>query len=332
MQRTKKQKNKWGKVILVTGGMGFIGSNYLNTCVPRYPQYLFINLDALTYAANKRNVSVSKSPNYLFVKGDIRNARKLERIFKKYQPTDIINFAAESHVDLSIKNPHIFVETNVLGTHNLLHLAKKHALRRFYQISTDEVYGSLGKTDASFTETTTLAPNSPYSASKAAADLLVRSYGKTFGLDVVVSRCSNNYGPNQDTTKLIPRFISLLLQDKKVPLYSKGENIRDWLYVGDHVEAIDLIFHKGKSGEVYNIGGSEGSEKTNMEITETLLKLLKKDKAYIEFVADRPGHDFRYSIDSSKLRGELGWVAQTSFEEGIKKTIEHYQGLANRKK
>lgn len=307
--------------------MGFIGSNYLNIVVPRYPSYLFINLDALTYAANKKNVEIDHLPNYIFVKTDIRDQKQLEKIFKKYKPTHVINFAAESHVDISIKNPHIFVETNIGGTHNLLKLSKEHGVKRYHQISTDEVYGSLDHDGVPFTETTNLAPNSPYSASKAAADLLVRSYHKTFGMDVIITRCSNNFGPRQDHSKLIPRFITLLLQGKKVPLYSKGEHIRDWLYVIDHVEAIDLVFHKGKAGEIYNIGGSGESEKTNMEITETLLNLLGKDKNHIEFVTDRPGHDFRYSIDTSKIRKELGWKAKFSFKDAIKKTIDFYKTL-----
>jgi dTDP-glucose 4,6-dehydratase len=321
----KIQAKKPNKVILVTGGMGFIGSTYINICVPRYPEYLFINIDSLTKVANKKNITVSKYPNYLFIKADIRNEKKLESIFKKYHPTDIIHFAAESHVDLSIKNPHLFVETNILGTHNLLNLSKKYSLNRFYQISTDEVYGSLEKNDPAFTEETLLAPNSPYSSSKAAAEFLARSYNKTYGLDVVISRCSNNYGPNQDSTKLIPRFIGLLLKDKKVPVYGKGENIRDWLYVDDHIEAIDLIFHKGKSGEIYNIGGNE--EKTNIEITQTLLKLLGKNTNLIEYVTDRLGHDFRDAIDSSKIKKELGWQPKLSFKEGIEKTVDFYRKL-----
>ncbi|MFA6295378.1 MAG: dTDP-glucose 4,6-dehydratase [Candidatus Paceibacterota bacterium] len=315
------------KTIIITGGLGFIGSNYLNKYVLKYPEYLFINIDCITYAANIANIKISKTKNYKFEKVDIRDLPSLENIFKKYKPTDIIHFAAESHVDLSIANPSIFVETNIIGTHNLLLLAKKYSLNRFYQVSTDEVYGSLGKKDKPFTTSSLLAPNSPYSASKASADMLVRSYNKTFGLNVVISRCSNNFGPNQDKTKLIPKFISLLLQNKKVPLYAKGENIRDWIYVEDHIDAIDLIFHKGKSGGVYNIGGN--AEMTNMEIVKKLLAQTGhgknlNDGSLIEYVSDRPGHDFRYAIDTSEIKKELGWKPKYSFEAGLKKTVDYY--------
>ncbi len=322
----KQSERHYSCTIFVTGGAGFIGSTYLNICVRRYPEYHFVNIDALTYAANLKNITILKEPNYSFEKADIRDSKKLEALFKKYKPTDVIHFAAESHVDLSIKNPHVFVETNINGTHNLLHLAHVYKINRFHQISTDEVYGSLGPKDPSFTEKTTLAPNSPYSAAKAAADLLVRAYVKTYGINAVVTRCSNNFGPGQDKTKLIPRFISLLMANKKVPLYSKGENVRDWLYVEDHIEAIDVVFHKGIKGEVYNVGGFN-SEKTNLEITNILLKAFKKDASLIEFVADRAGHDFRYSIDSSKIEKELGWMPKVSFEDGIAQTIDFYKNL-----
>lgn len=310
------------KKIVVTGGLGFIGSNFLNKFVIKYPEYLFINIDCITYAANKNNIFVSKKPNYVFEKVDIRELKSLEKIFKRYKPTDTIHFAAESHVDISIENPAIFVETNIIGTHNLLILAKKYSLNRHYQVSTDEVYGSLGKHDKPFTTSSLLAPNSPYSASKTSGDLLVRSYNKTFGLNTVISRCSNNYGPNQDKTKLIPKFISLLLDNKKVPIYAKGENIRDWIYVEDHIDAIDMIFHKGKSGNIYNIGGNY--ELSNIEIAKKLISITKKNESYIEYVLDRPGHDFRYAIDNSEIYKELGWKPKYSFEEGILKTLKFF--------
>ncbi len=316
---------KKSKVILVTGGAGFIGSNYLNKFVPIYPKYLFVNIDVLTYAANKQNISVYDRSNYKFEKVDIINMLALKKIFKKYSPTDIIHFAAESHVDVSIQNPSIFVETNILGTHNLLLLAKEHRINRYYQISTDEVYGSLNKSEAPFTTSSNLAPNNPYSASKASADLLVRAYHKTFGLNTVISRYGNNYGPNQDKTKLIPKFINLLTHGKKVPLYAKGENVRDWVYVEDHIDAIDLIFHKGKAGQIYNIGAN--SEMTNMEIVRALLSLSKRDKNAIQYVADRPGHDFRYAIDDKEISKELGWKAKHTFREGIEKTFKHYKNI-----
>lgn len=314
---------KYKKTVLVTGGLGFIGSNYLNKYVTRYPQYLFINVDAMTYAADAKNVTVSKKSNYVFEKIDIRDLKALETIFVKYHPTDIIHFAAESHVDISIKNPAIFIETNVVGTHNLLLLAKKYSVNRYYQVSTDEVYGSLKIKDKAFRTTNPLAPNSPYSASKAAADLLVRAYHETFGLDTVTSRCSNNYGPNQDYSKLIPKFISLLIANKKVPLYSKGENIRDWVYVEDHIDAIDLIFHKGKPGRIYNVGGN--SEMTNRQIVDKLLKLTGKTMSSVEYVSDRPGHDFRYAIDTSEIKKELGWKPKFTFAKGLAKTFEYYK-------
>ena len=314
-------RKEYKKKIIVTGGFGFIGSNFLNKFVLKYPEYLFINVDCMTYAANKKNVTVSRKPNYAFEKTDIRDLKSLEKVFKKYKPTDTIHFAAESHVDISIENPAIFVETNIIGTHNLLMLAKKYSLNRHYQVSTDEVYGSLKKNDKPFTTSSPLAPNSPYSASKAAADMLVRVYFKTFGMNTVISRCSNNYGPNQDKTKLIPRFISLLLSNKKVPLYAKGENIRDWIYVEDHIDAIDKIFHKGKPGGIYNIGGN--CELSNMEITKKLIAITNKDESYIEYVSDRPGHDFRYAIDNSEIYKKLGWKPRYSFKEGLVKTFEN---------
>lgn len=311
------------KTILVTGGAGFIGSNYLNVLVPRYPQYRFLNIDCLTYAGSLGNIHVAREPNYIFIKADIRERENLEKIFTEYKPDHVIHFAAESHVDLSITNPHLFVETNVGGTHNLLYISKKYGLKRFHQISTDEVYGSLRKDDTSFNERTPLDPRNPYSASKAAAEFMALSYHKTFGLDVVITRSSNNFGPHQDMTKLIPLFISKLLKKEKVPLYGKGENIRDWLFVEDNVEAIDLVFHKGRTGEIYNIGG--GNELRNIDIARKLLVLAGLGEDNIEFVTDRPGHDFRYSLDSSKIKNELGWKPKTSFDDGIEKTFVFYQ-------
>jgi dTDP-glucose 4,6-dehydratase len=311
------------KTILITGGAGFIGSNFLNKYVLNYPQIHFVNLDKLTYAGHLDNLKpVEKSENYTFVQGDICDLPFLEKLFEKYNFEAIIHFAAESHVDLSITNPGLFVEVNVLGTHNLLALSRKHNLKRFHHVSTDEVYGELG--DAGyFTETTHLAPNSPYSASKAGSDLLVRSYVETFGFDATISRCSNNYGPNQDLSKLIPKFVTNLIKGDKVPLYKDGKNIRDWLFVEDHNDAIWEIFTKAKKGSVYNIGGN--NEKSNMDITKTLLQKLNRDESYIEYVADRLGHDFRYAIDASKIKNDLGWSPKYNFETGITKTIEFYK-------
>lgn len=314
---------KKSKTIIITGGLGFIGSNYLNKFVPKYKDYLFVNLDCMNYAADLKNVLVSKSKNYVFEKVDIRDIGKLEKIFTKYKPTDIIHFAAESHVDISIKKPSIFVETNIIGTHNLLLLAQKFNIARFHQISTDEVYGSLSKNAPAFTTRSNLAPNSPYSASKASADLLTMAYHKTFGLNTIITRCSNNYGPNQDTTKFIPKFMTLLLQNKKVPLYSKGENIRDWIYVEDHIDAIDTAFHNGKNGSIYNIGGD--CEFTNLEMVKKILKLTNKDEEFIEFVADRKGHDFRYAIDTSEIKKKIGWKAKVKIDKGLIETLKFYK-------
>jgi dTDP-glucose 4,6-dehydratase len=323
MAAAEKNNLKYKNIVLITGGCGFIGSNYLNRFVPKKPSTLFINLDVMTYAASKKNILVGKFANYIHKKIDIRNKKDLYQLFKILPPDGIIHFAAESHVDLSIKNPGIFVETNVIGTANLLSLAVEFKIKRFLQVSTDEVYGSLSKKEAPFTEKSPLLPNSPYSASKAAAELLVRSYWKTFNLNVLTTRCSNNYGPNQDKTKLIPKFITRLLENKKIPLYAKGDNIRDWIFVQDHVDAIDLVFEKGKNGETYNIGGD--CEMTNMEITKTLLQSMNKNKSMIEYVADRPGHDFRYALDFSKIKKDLGWSPKISFEKGISETIEFYK-------
>lgn len=315
----------YDEIILITGGAGFIGSNYLNTFVPQYPQTQFINIDALTYAANLENIHVSDAPNYIFAKTDIRDRDALEKIFTMYFPTHIIHFAAESHVDNSIASPGIFIETNIVGTYQLLELARKHGIKRFHQISTDEVYGSLSLEDRLSREDDLLRPNSPYSASKASAELLVRSYNKTFGLDTVITRASNNYGPHQHREKLIPLFISNLLRGKKVPVYGEGKNIRDWIYVGDHVQGIDAAFHHGRSGGVYNLGG--GSEIENIEITEKLLALTGSGKEMIEYVTDRPGHDFRYALDSSRAKNELGWAARKNLQEGLSETISYYKSL-----
>ncbi len=312
------------KRVIVTGGAGFIGSAYLNYAVPRYPAYSFLNIDALTYAGRLENIDVTNAPNYAFEKADIRETAELTRIFESFAPTDIIHFAAESHVDISIQNPGLFVETNVLGTHTLLLLAMKRGIRRFHHISTDEVYGSLAPDDQSSKEENALLPNSPYSASKAAAEALVRAYNKTYGLDTIITRSSNNYGPRQHEEKLIPLFITNLRAGKKVPVYGSGTNVRNWIYIDDNVRGVDSAFHNGKSGEVYNLGGND--ELSNMELTRMLLDALGKDEDMIEHVPDRLGHDFRYSLNSSKARSELGWHPVTSLDEGLARTIEYYAG------
>ena len=310
------------KNILVTGGAGFIGSNFIRYMLNKYKDYKIVNLDLLTYAGNIKSLyDIQDNPNYLFVKGDIADNKLVDEIVLEKKIDVIINFAAESHVDKSITNPDIFIKTNVLGTQNLLEVAKKYKIKKYFQISTDEVYGSLGKTGF-FTETTPLAPNSPYSASKASADLLVMAYHHTFGLNVNITRCSNNYGPYQFPEKLIPLFITNLLNNKKVPLYGDGLNIRDWLFVEDHCVAIDTVLHKGKNGKIYNVGGN--NEKTNRYITEVILKYLDKDESYIEYVQDRLGHDRRYAIDATKIKKELNWQPTYKFEDAIIKTIQWY--------
>ncbi|MBR3654598.1 MAG: dTDP-glucose 4,6-dehydratase [Elusimicrobia bacterium] len=310
------------KNILVTGGAGFIGSNFVRYMLNKHKDYKIVNLDLLTYAGNIKSLDdVKDNPNYLFAKGDIADNKLVDKIVSDNKIDVIINFAAESHVDRSITNPDIFVKTNVLGTQNLLEVAKKYKIEKFFQISTDEVYGSLGKTGF-FTEKTPLSPNSPYSASKASADLLVMAYHHTFGLNVNITRCSNNYGPYQFPEKLIPLFITNALDNKQVPLYGDGLNIRDWLFVEDHCSAIDTVLHKGKNGEIYNVGGN--NEKTNKYITDTILKYLGKDSSLIKYVADRLGHDRRYAIDATKIKEELGWQPQYKFEQAIEKTIEWY--------
>ena len=308
------------KTILVTGGAGFIGSCFVRHELKKHPDYKIINLDALTYCGNLENLKdVEDNPNYRFVHGNICD-RALVRELVNVSDY-VVNFAAESHVDNSIKHPEIFIETNVQGTLNLLQACKELGIEKYLQVSTDEVYGTLGKTGY-FYETTPLAPNSPYSASKASADMLVRAYHETYGLPTLNTRCSNNYGPYQYPEKLIPFFISQLLKGEKVPVYGDGLNVRDWLYVYDHCEAIDVVLHKGKIGEVYNIGGH--NEKTNMEITYLILEAMGKDESSIKYVEDRLGHDRRYAISNDKITAELGWKPSITFEEGIKLTIDWY--------
>ena len=306
--------------ILVTGGAGFIGSCFIRYMLGKYPDYKIINLDALTYAGNLESLDdIKDNPNYSFVRGNICNFELVSMIMDNVDA--VINFAAESHVDRSITGPEIFVETNIKGTLNLLQCAKQSNIPRYIQISTDEVYGTLGETGY-FTEDTPLAPNSPYSASKASADLLVRSYFETYKMPVIITRCSNNYGPYQYPEKLIPFFISLLLRGEKVPVYGDGLNVRDWLYVYDHCSAIDAVLHNGRVGEVYNIGGN--NEKSNLEITRLILNALDKGEDSIRFVDDRPGHDRRYAMCSDKIQNELGWHPSVTFEEGLNNTIDWY--------
>ena len=306
--------------LLVTGGAGFIGSCFVRHELKKHPDYKIINLDALTYCGNIENLKdVENNPNYTFVHGNICDKKLVRELIA--ESDCVVNFAAESHVDNSIKCPEIFVESNVQGTLNLLQASKELGVERYLQVSTDEVYGSLGATGY-FYETTPLAPNSPYSASKASADMLVRAYRETFGLPTLNTRCSNNYGPYQYPEKLIPFFISQLLKGEKVPVYGDGLNVRDWLYVYDHCEAIDVVLHKGKVGEVYNIGGH--NEKTNMEITRLILEAMGKDESSIRYVEDRLGHDRRYAISNDKITSELGWAPSITFEEGIKLTIDWY--------
>jgi len=343
------------KNILVTGCAGFIGSNFIPYFLDKYPEYNIVNLDLLTYAGNLDNLKeVENHPRYKFIKGNICNRELVEFIFNEYDIKGVIHFAAESHVDNSIKNPGVFVETNVNGTYTLLDVAKKHWMEnpfkykeeykncRFHHISTDEVYGTLSDDpNELFTEDTPYAPNSPYSASKASSDMIVRSYHHTFGMDTIITNCSNNYGPKQHDEKLIPTIIRNALQGNQIPIYGDGKNIRDWLYVLDHCKGIDLVYHKGKSGETYNIGGR--NEKTNLEIVNRICEILDEKlpprnnsklkiqnlqlesyKSLITFVDDRAGHDRRYAIDASKIENELGWKADENFESGIIKTINWY--------
>lgn len=307
--------------LLVTGGAGFIGSNFIRHILSQYPNYKIINLDKLTYAGNIDNLSdIEKNKNYTFVKGDIADKELVEQILSE-KPDAIINFAAETHVDRSIYNPEGFVRTNIVGTGVLMDAAMKYEIPKFIQISTDEVYGSLEE-KGTFTEESNLAPNSPYSASKAAADLLCRSYFKTFNFPVIITRSCNNFGPYQFPEKLLPLFISNCLSNKELPLYGDGLNVRDWIYVEDNCRAVDLILHKGRIGEIYNI--SSNNEMTNLEMTKLILKKLKKPESLIKFVKDRPGHDRRYALDSNKLRKKLNWKPKYSFEQGISKTVDWY--------
>lgn len=331
------------KSILVTGGAGFIGSNFVPYMVSKYPDYKIINLDKLTYAGNLNNLKeCENAANYMFVKGDICDRPLIEKLFKDNDIRGVVHFAAESHVDNSITGPQAFIETNVLGTFTLLDVARNywmsapHQFRagyedcRFHHISTDEVYGALGETGY-FTEKTPYDPSSPYSSSKASSDMIVRAYHRTYGMNVTVSNCSNNYGPKQHPEKLIPKIISNALSGKNIPIYGDGKNVRDWLYVLDHCKAIDLIYHNGKSGETYNIGGH--NEKNNLEIVEAICSILdqkrpqangKPYKDLVVFVKDRPGHDRRYAIDATKLTNQLHWKADENFASGIVKTVEWY--------
>ena len=311
--------------ILVTGGAGFIGSCFIRHVLSKHDDYEVINLDKLTYAGNIKNLDdIKNDKRYTFIKGDICDKEIVNEITKNVDC--VVNFAAESHVDRSIEGPEVFIETNVKGTLNLLQFSLKNKVQRYLQVSTDEVYGSLGK-EGYFYETTPLSPNSPYSASKAGADMLVRAYFETYKMPNLITRCSNNYGPYQYPEKLIPFFITKLLKGEKVPVYGDGLNVRDWLYVYDHCEAIDVVLNKGKEGEVYNIGGH--NEKTNLEITKLILNAMGKDESSIEYVKDRLGHDRRYAIANDKIQKELGWEPSVKFEDGIKLTIDWY--LKNQK-
>ncbi len=323
------------KNILVTGGAGFIGSNYVKHMLKNY-DYRIVNVDALTYAGNLENLKeVEDRPNYLFIKADIRDREKIEQIFSEYEIDAVVNFAAESHVDRSIVEPEVFLTTNIVGTQVLLDTAKKYwkcnpedkyckefkTDVKFVQVSTDEVYGALGETGL-FTEDMPLMPNNPYSASKASADLMVRAYNETFGLPVNITRCSNNYGPCQFPEKLIPLMINNCLNDKHLPIYGDGMQIRDWLHVDDHCSAIDAVLHKGRDGEVYNIGGN--NEKANIEIVRLIIDTLDKTESLIKYVQDRPGHDRRYAIDNTKITTHLGWEPAYTFEQGMRDTIKWY--------
>lgn len=310
---------------LVTGGAGFIGSNYMHYVVNKYENDIFVCLDALTYAGNYNNIkNLESKPNFKFVHMDIRDVDGIDSLFEKEKFDCVINFAAESHVDNSIKNPNLFADTNVLGTMNLMNACRKYGNIRYHQVSTDEVYGDLplDRPDLKFTELTPIHTSSPYSSSKAGADLQVMAYYRTYGLPVTISRCSNNYGPYQFPEKLIPVVISKALRDEKIPVYGRGENVRDWIHVIDHNIGVDMIVRNGKIGEVYNLGGH--SERTNLEVVKTILKQLGKDESLIEYVTDRPGHDLRYAIDSTKVERELGWNRTYTFENGIEETINWY--------
>ncbi len=308
--------------LLVTGGAGFIGSNFIRYILEKYPEYRVINFDKLTYAGNLENLTgVDKDPRYAFEKGDICDKTRVQMCVVRYEIDAIVHFAAESHVDRSILGASEFVKTNIAGTNILLEVAKEMKIKRFLQVSTDEVYGSLSATGL-FTEETPLHPNSPYSASKASADMLALAYQHTFGVPIIVTRCSNNYGPYQFPEKLIPLMIANALNDRPLPVYGDGMNVRDWLQVKDHCSAIDTVLHRGRIGEVYNIGGN--NEKANIEIVKLILKNLNKPESLITYVKDRPGHDRRYAIDSSKIQNEFGWKPAYTFESGIAETIKWY--------
>lgn len=311
--------------ILVTGAAGFIGSNFTYYMLREHPDYDIVGLDLLTYAGNLETLGPAiKNPKFKFVKADIADAPAMDKLFATERFDIVVNFAAESHVDRSITNPEIFLRTNILGTQALMEAARKHGVKRYHQVSTDEVYGDLPleRTDLFFTEETPIHTSSPYSASKASADLLVLAYHRTYALPVTISRCSNNYGPYHFPEKLIPLIISRALNDESLPVYGEGKNVRDWLYVEDHCSAIDLIIHKGRVGEVYNVGGH--NERTNLEVVKTILRELGKPESLITFVKDRAGHDLRYAIDPTKISTELGWTPETPFDEGIKRTIRWY--------
>ena len=311
--------------IVVTGGAGFIGGNFVYYDLEKHPEDKIICFDALTYAGNMETLDEAmKNPQFVFVKGDIANRDDVDKLFNEHKPDIVVNFAAESHVDRSIENPGIFLQTNVLGTQVLMDACRKYGIKRYHQVSTDEVYGDLplDRPDMFFTEETPLHTSSPYSASKASADLLVMAYHRTYQLPVTISRCSNNYGPFHFPEKLIPLMIINALHDKKLPVYGEGINVRDWLYVKDHCSAIDLIIRNGKVGEVYNIGGH--NERQNIQVVKTILKELNKPESLIEHVTDRKGHDRRYAIDPTKIHNELGWLPATKFDDGIKATIKWY--------
>lgn len=311
--------------IIVTGGAGFIGSNFVFYELKNHPEDRIVCFDKLTYAGNLATLaSVMDNPNFRFVKGDIADKNDVEKLFEEEKPDIVVNFAAESHVDRSIEDPGLFLKTNILGTQVLMDACRKYGIKRYHQVSTDEVYGDLplDRPDLFFTEDTPIHTSSPYSSSKAGADLLVLAYHRTFGLPVTITRCSNNYGPYHFPEKLIPLIISRALADESLPVYGTGENVRDWLYVEDHCAAIDLVIRKGREGEVYNIGGH--NEKTNLEVVKTILKQLGKPESLITYVTDRPGHDMRYAIDPTKIHNELGWLPATKFDDGIKKTIDWY--------
>lgn len=313
------------KTVIVTGGAGFIGSNFVFHMLAKYPEYRIICLDKLTYAGNLSTLkSVMDNPNFRFVKDDICDRGAVYRLFEEEKPDIVVNFAAESHVDRSIENPGVFLETNIMGTATLMDACRKYGIERYHQVSTDEVYGDLplDRPDLFFTEETPIHTSSPYSSSKASADLLVQAYNRTYGLPVTISRCSNNYGSYHFPEKLIPLMIANALADKPLPVYGEGLNVRDWLYVEDHCKAIDLIIHKGRVGEVYNIGGH--NEKTNIYIVKKILELLGKPESLITYVADRKGHDLRYAIDPTKIHTELGWLPETKFDDGIVKTVNWY--------